>query len=237
MTGSHVAEDQRQEPFARSDGPSTSREATRILLVDDHPVVRQGIRQILTEAFDQVDIGEAGDAPQALHEVRTRPWSVVILDLSLPGTSGLDVLRDLRREQPALPILILSMHTAAQFAWRAMAAGAAGYLTKDSGPRELVRAVHLLLEGKTYTDYTDAHPESGAPRSSEAARRLHDALSDREYQVLRMMALGKTVSQIALETSLSVKTVSTYRARVLEKMGMRTTAELMRYAILNHLVD
>lgn len=220
-----------------SGDPTTlSQRTTRILLVDDHPVVRQGIKQILTDAFHLVEVGEAENAGAGLTQIRTSDWDVVVLDLTIPGVNGLELLRDIRRERPALPILVLSMHTAEQFARRTMSAGASGYLTKSSGPAELVRAIDTLISGGLYVSpHTDAagSPDTGADRGT----RLHEGLSDREYQVLRMIALGKTVSQIAAEIALSVKTVSTYRARVLEKMNMRTTAELMRYAILNRLVD
>jgi DNA-binding NarL/FixJ family response regulator len=206
-----------------------------VLLVDDHPVVRQGIKQILTDAFESINVGEAQDAAGALREVRSSSWSVVVLDISLPDASGLDILRDIRSERPNLPVLILSMHPSEQFARRAIKAGAVGYLTKHSDPRELVHAIHTLHEGGIYIN-PDLELGSSPSQESES-RRPHDILSDREYQVLRMIALGKTVSEIATEIKLSVKTVSTYRARVLEKMNLRTSAELMRYAIINRLVD
>ena len=218
-----------------SNDPVTTDRTARILLVDDHPVVRQGIKQILTEAFHPVQVGEAESAAEALTGVRTAEWDVVVLDLTMPGVNGLELLRDIRRERPELPILVLSIHPAEQFARRTMNAGASGYLTKHTGPTELVRAIDTLISGGLYVS-----PVADAASSVEATElgtRLHERLSDREYQVLRMIALGKTVSQIATEISLSVKTVSTYRARVLEKMNMHTTAELMRYAIVNHLVD
>jgi DNA-binding NarL/FixJ family response regulator len=208
---------------------------TRILLVDDHPVVREGIKRILADAFQFVEVGEAESAEAALGEIRASVWSVVVLDISIPGVSGLEILRGIRRERPDLPVLILSMYPAEQFAQRAMNAGASGYLTKHSGPRELVRAIRALIDHGFY--FGSGTTSGFGTATDDRSNRLHDGLSDREYQVLRMIALGKTVSQIAQEVSLSVKTVSTYRARVLEKMNMRTTAELMRYAILNRLVD
>ena len=225
--------DDRRIPPGSADPPVTEH-AKRILLVDDHPVVRQGIKQILTDAFRVVEIGEADDAEGALIEIRASNWDIVVLDITMPGVNGLEVLRDIRRERPELPVLILSMHPAEQFARRALHAGASAYLTKHSGPGELVRAIYALTSGRIYVSpYADPTGSTSANHGS----RLHETLSDREYQVLRMIALGKTVSQIAAEISLSVKTVSTYRARVLEKMNMRTTAELMRYAIVNRLVD
>ena len=209
---------------------------TRILLVDDHPIVRQGIKQVLAGAFQPALVGEAANAEEGLSEVRNTAWDVLVLDLTLPGVSGLDLLKDLRRERPSLPVLVLSMHPPDQFARRAMNAGAAGYLTKDSAPTELVKAVSEVIAGRRYLNplvieelVTHAQPDS--------ERRPHEALSDREYQVLRMIASGLTVSQVATRLSLSVKTISTYRARVLEKMNMRTTAELMHYGIQQGLVD
>ncbi len=206
----------------------------RILLVDDHPVVRYGIRQILVDGLTSVSVGEASDGPRALASIRTDEWDVVVLDVTLPGASGLDVLKDIRRDYPSLPVLVLSMHPAAQFARRALAAGASGYLTKDSAPTELVHAIEEIRRGGRYLGArrTDQGPATG--RGAELA---HDALSDREYQVLRMLGSGKTVSEIAAALGLSVKTVSTYRIRLLEKLHMRSNAELMRYAIENRLVD
>jgi two-component system invasion response regulator UvrY len=209
---------------------------TRILLVDDHPVVRQGIKQVLAGAFHPAQVGEASNAEEGMTEIKSTEWDVLVLDLSLPGTSGLDLLKDLRRERPTLPVLVLSMHSPEQFARRAMNAGASGYLTKDSNPIELVRAVGEVMAGRRYLNpavieelVSDLQPERG--------QRPHEALSDREYQVLRMIASGLTVSQVAARLTLSVKTVSTYRARVLEKMNMKTTAELMHYGIQQGLVD
>jgi len=206
---------------------------TRILLVDDHPVVRQGIRQILVDGVRSVSVGEADDAPSAIAKVRDGAWDLVILDITLPGMSGIDALKLMHREQPELPVLVLSMHPAVQFARRVLSAGASGYLTKDSAPTELVRAVEQIRRGTPYigtrtNDWLEAGGAGDAP---------HDRLSDREYQVFRMLGSGRTISQIALDLELSVKTVSTYRARVLEKLAMASNAELMRYAIENRLID
>ena len=205
----------------------------RILLVDDHPVVRHGIRQILVDGLKNVSVGEASDARGARASIRGNGWDVVVLDVTLPGESGLDLLKDLRRSHPSLPVLVLSMHPAAQFARRALAAGALGYLTKESAPTELVSAVEQISRGRQYLG-SRAHDRGPAAR---ADRPPHDVLSDREYQVLRMLGSGRTVSEIAASLSLSVKTVSTYRARLLDKLQMRSNAELMRYAIENGLVD
>ena len=209
---------------------------TRILLVDDHPIVRQGIKQVLSGAFQPAHVGEAANAEEGLTEVRSTDWDVMVLDLTLPGMSGLDLLKDLRRERPALPVLVLSMHPPDQFARRAMNAGAAGYLAKDSAPTELVKAVSEVMAGRRYLNPAVIE-ELVMHQQPEGGRQPHDALSDREYQVMRMIASGLTVTQIAARLTLSVKTISTYRARVLEKMQMKTTAELMHYAIQNGLVD
>ena len=206
----------------------------RILLVDDHPVVRHGIRTILNERLKGAVIGEASDAASALSQVRSAEWDLVVADISLPGTNGLDLIKELRRLQPALPTLVVSMHPASQFARRALAAGAAGYLTKDSPPEEFIAAIEEARRGRRYIGRDS---EMFGRWSTRTASTPHDSLSDREYQVLRMLGSGQTVSDIARDLSLSVKTVSTYRMRVLEKLGMRTNAELMRYAIENGLLE
>jgi two-component system invasion response regulator UvrY len=207
----------------------------RILLVDDHPVVRHGIRTILTERFKGAVVGEAGDAESALVQVRESPWDVVVADISLPGSSGLDLIKELRRTHPSLPTLVISMHPAAQFARRALSAGAAGYLTKDSEPSEFVSAIEDARRGRKYVgkDSNDVLLRW----ANKSVNTPHEALSDREYQVLRMLGSGQTVSDVARDLGLSVKTVSTYRTRVLDKLGMRTNAELMRYVIENRLLD
>jgi DNA-binding NarL/FixJ family response regulator len=207
----------------------------RVLLVDDHPVVRHGIRTILTERLKDALIGEAASADAALHQVAEGTWDIVVADISLPGMSGLDLIKQLHRLRPTLPTLILSMHPAEQFARRALGAGAAGYLTKDSAPEELVAAIEEARQGRRYVSR-----DAGDIVERWAAKSVttpHEALSDREYQVLRMVGSGQTVSDIARHLGLSVKTVSTYRSRVLEKLGMRTNAELMRYAIENRLLE
>ena len=211
------------------------RPALRIMLVDDHPIVRRGLRDILVEAFDQAVIHEVGSAHEAMALARAQSWSVVILDLSLPDASGLDVLKKIRDARPRLPVLILSMHAVDQFARRAIAAGASGYLTKEAADAELVTAVMRLLRGGKY--FGADVLEGMTVRHPGGDERPHERMSDREYQVLRMFGSGKTVSEIALSLSLSVKTVSTYRARVLEKMGMRTNAELTHYAVRNGLAE
>jgi DNA-binding NarL/FixJ family response regulator len=206
---------------------------TRILLIDDHPIVRLGVRRILTDHFNPVFIGEAGDAESGATQALNDEWDVVVLDITMPGAVGLDVLKNIRDQRPTLPILVLSIHPANQFARRALHAGASGYLTKESVPSELVGAIEEVKRGKRYV--SDAVKATMAGTKSRIA--THESLSDREYQALRMLGSGRTVSEISEELGLSVKTVSTYRARVLQKLGMRTNAELMRYVMENGLLD
>jgi two-component system, NarL family, invasion response regulator UvrY len=208
----------------------------RILLADDHAVVRRGLRQILAEAFKRATFGEATTAREALEEVWSSPWDVVILDLTMPGRSGLEVLKEIKRARPKLAVLILSMHPEDQFAVRLLKAGASGYMTKESAPDELVGAVNKVVAGGRYVSAALAeklaslivHDPSAAP---------HESLSDREFMILRMIASGKPVGAIARELALSVKTVSTYRARLLEKMCMSNNSELVHYAFKNQLVE
>jgi len=207
----------------------------RILLVDDHPVVRQGIRAILMERLKGAVVGEAADAGSALRQVRDGDWDVVVADISLPTMSGLDLIKELRLTSPNVPIVVLSMHPAAQFARRALKAGAAGYLTKDSAPEELVAAIDEARRGRRYVG-RDLH-DVPSHWSKNSGRLIHESLSDREYQILRMLGSGQTRSDIGRDLGLSPKTISTYRTRVLEKLGMRTNAELMRYAIENSLLE
>ena len=207
----------------------------RILLVDDHPVVRQGIRTILLDRFRDALVAEAGDAHSALREVQGAEWDIVLLDISLPGPSGLDLIKHFKRHHPSLPLLVISMHPAAQFARRALSAGALGYLTKDSPPEEFVTAIEQTRRGRRYVG-PDAGELLRRWRGPEAST-PHDSLSDREYQVLRFLGSGQTVSDVARALGLSVKTISTYRTRVLDKLGMKSNAELMRYAIENSLMD
>jgi DNA-binding NarL/FixJ family response regulator len=208
----------------------------RVLIADDHAVFRRGLKETIGEAFPKVTFGEAKSALETLEGVRVQNWDIVILDISMPGKSGLDILADLRRLRPKVPILLLSMHPEEQYARRALKAGASGYLTKESVPEELQRAVRKIVAGGRYVSATLAEKLAYDLRNGVDVP-VHELLSDREFQVLRMIALGKTVKQIADDIALSVKTVSTYRARILEKTGMRTTAELIRYALQAQLVD
>jgi DNA-binding NarL/FixJ family response regulator len=208
----------------------------RVILVDDHPIVRRGLRDLLADAFAGAFICEVGSGREAIAALYAHSWSVMVLDLSLPDGSGLDVLKRVRELRPRLPVLILSVHAADQFARRAIAAGASGYLTKDTADAELVTAVTKLTRGGKYFG-ADVLEGVALGLHPDRDDRPHERLSDREYQVLRMIGGGKTVSEIATELSLSVKTVSTYRARILEKMKMRTNAELTHYAVRQGLAE
>jgi DNA-binding NarL/FixJ family response regulator len=207
-----------------------------ILIADDHAILRRGLKEILRGELESATFDEAGTAQQVLAQVHSRVWDLVILDISMPGRSGLDLLRDLQQLRPELPVLVLSMHPEDQYATRVLKAGAAGYMNKETAPKELVKAVRKVLAGGRYVSAALAE-KLAADLSADAARLPHEKLSHREFEVLRMIASGKTVSQIAEELHLSVTTVSTHRARMLEKMGMENNADLMRYALHNRLID
>jgi len=207
----------------------------RVLIADDHAVFRRGLKETIGELFPKVTFGEAKTAQETVECVRRQDWEIVILDISMPGKSGLDILDDMRRLRPKLPVLFLSMHPEEQYARRALKSGAAGYLTKDSIPEELKEAVRRILTGGRYVSATLAERLAFDLRKG-ADTPLHELLSTREFQVLRMIASGKSVKEIANDIALSVKTVSTYRARILQKTGMKTTAELIRYALQTQLV-
>jgi len=210
----------------------------KILIADDHAVVRRGLKQILTEESDMAVFGEARNAREVLKNVREQDWDIVILDITMPGRSGLDVLKELKRVRPKLPVLVLSMHPEDQYAVRVLKAGAAGYMTKESAPKELVKAVRKVLGGGKYVSPSLAEKLAfDLETETDSEKPLHETLSDREYQVMCMIASGKAVKGIAKELYLSVKTISTYRARILKKMKMKTSAELTHYAIKNRLVD
>jgi len=208
----------------------------RILIADDHAVVRQGLKQILTDEFPTAMFGEAANAAEVLTQARNQKWDLVLLDISLPDKSGLDVLKELKQAQPKLPTLVLSMHPEDQFAVRVLKAGAAGYLTKETATEKLAEAVRKALSGGTYVSSSLAET-----LAHDVSRKLdgppHEMLSDREFEVARLLASGKTVKEIAGVMSLSVKTISTYRTRLLEKLRLRNNAELARYALEHHLVD
>ncbi len=207
----------------------------RILLADDHAVVRQGVKQILADAFAQATFGEAQNALELLDLVANERWDIVVLDLTMPGGNGLEALKQIKLERPQLPVLILSMYPEDQYAVRTIRAGAAGYLNKESAPEELVTAIRKVLNGGEYISAAVAD-ELVVHARHEDDQPLHKHLSDREYQVLCLIATGKEVKEIAAELSLSAKTISTYRTRLLEKMNLKTSAELTHYAIQHGLV-
>jgi len=208
----------------------------KILITEDHAVVREGLKLILADHFKKAVFGEARTATEALALVWKEKWDVVLLDITLPGRSGLEVLKEIKRSRPQLPVLILSMHPEDQFAVRMLKAGAAGYLTKESAGEELVGAITKVIGGGRYVSPALAE-RMAAYLSIDLQKAPHERLSDREFLILRTIASGKQVGQIAKELSLSVSTVSTYRARILEKMDMKNNAELTHYALQKSLVD
>lgn len=199
----------------------------KILLIDDHALVRSGLRRLLVGQFRQAEFGEAADGASALAAVQREPWDIALLDLSMPGRHGLEVLRDLRQARPDMPVVVLTMHGEKQFAVAAVKAGATGYLTKNCAPEELMQAIRTVWAGRSYL------PASVGARTGTS----HDRLSPRELAVLRRLADGKTTKEIAGELNLSVKTVSTYHTRLLGKMGLHTTAELVCYVREHQLIQ
>lgn len=207
----------------------------RILIADDHAVVRKGLRQILTEEFLSAHIVDVTDADELFRRVLKDEWDIIITDISMPGRSGLEVLQQIREHYPKLPVLVLSVHPEDQYAIRVMRAGASGYLNKESASEELVKAVHRVLLGKKYI--TPELAEKLAETLDQDAQRLpHENLSDREFEVMRQLAAGASISEIADRLSLSPTTVSTYRARILTKMNAKTNADLTRYAMEHNLM-
>ncbi len=207
----------------------------RLLIADDHAVVRRGMKQILAETTDIVAAGEAGNGREALDLIRKNDYDLVLLDISMPGRDGLEVLKELKNLKPKLPVLMLSMYPEEQYAVRSLRSGASGYLTKDSAPDELVAAIRKVHGGGKYVSESLAE-KLALKLGADLETPPHETLSDREYQVMCMIASGKAVKEIGAELSLSVKTVSTYRARILMKMKLKSNADLTRYAIDNKLV-
>lgn len=211
----------------------------RVLIVDDHAIVRKGVMGILQDSWDtEIACDEAALAHEAQTKIAANQYDLVLLDISMPGENGLELLKRLHQEYPELPVLILSMHPEEQYAIRALTLGAAGYLTKESAPDELVDAVKRVLSGRRYISMAVAEKmaaslESGKPMDLSS----HDLLSEREFQVLRLMALGKTTTQIAGELFISIKTVSTYRLRLMKKMNLNNNAEILTYAFRNGLIQ
>ena len=209
---------------------------TRILIADDHAVVRRGVKEILSREFPRASFGEAERAQEILDRVRASKWDLVILDINIPGRGGIEVLHEIKAIRAKLPVLMFSVHAEEQFALRCLKSGATGYLTKDSVPEELTKAVRKILAGGRYVSQELAE-RLALELASGSERPPHEALSNREHQILLLIAGGKSVADIAAELSLSAKTVSTYRARILEKMGMKTNADLIRYALQHGLVE
>lgn len=209
----------------------------RILIADDHPITRQGLKQLISEIDDFVVAGEAGTGQEALEEVRTKEYDLVLLDVSMPKLNGLEALKQIKIEKPDLPVLILSLHPEDQYALRALKAGASGYVTKASTPEQLLEAIHQVAAGKKYITPTLGEKLVENLQSPSDMKLPHELLSDREYQVLCLIAQGMSSGGIADSLYLSPKTVSTYRARILDKMKLNNTAEMMRYAIENNLVQ
>jgi len=208
----------------------------KILIVDDHPIVRDGLKQILADTEDMVVGGEAGSADEALALVRDADWDLVVLDITLPGRTGIDLLRDLRRERPALPVLMLSIHPEEELGVRAVKAGASGYLNKECASDDLVHAIQLIVTGNKYISrrlserlIEEIQKDTNKPP--------HELLSDREYEVMALISAGRSMKEVAAALSLAKSTVSTYRVRILDKLNVRSNAEITRYALHHGLVN
>jgi two-component system invasion response regulator UvrY len=214
----------------------TEKASIRVFIADDHAIVREGLKQILAEERDISVVGEAETGLDAIKLFRKSRCNVLLLDISLPDRNGIEVLKQIKDDKPELAVLMLSMHREDQYAIRSLKAGAAGYLTKQSAPRELVGAIRQVAAGQRYVSAQLAQVLA-SQLGEDHDKPVHDTLSDREYQTLMMIASGKTVSEIARELSLSVKTISEYRSRLLAKMNLKTSAELTHYAIRNQLID
>lgn len=209
----------------------------RILIADDHAIVREGLKQILAGNHDMAVVGEAETGFNAIRLVRDMPADVLLLDISLPDKNGIEVLKQVRKIEPNLSILMLSMHREDQYAIRSLKAGASGYMTKQSAPAELIDAIRMIAAGRKYVSAALAQELANHIADKNREGPPHEQLSDREFQTMAMIASGKTVSDIASELALSVKTISMYRSRLLKKMKMRHNAELTHYAIKNNLVE
>ena len=207
-----------------------------ILIADDHSVVREGLKLILTELEDSITIAEANNGQEVLDRIRQSRFDIVLLDISMPGQNGLEILKQIKDEKPETSVLILNMHPEDQYALRSLKAGASGYLTKESAPQELIQAIQRIAAGRKYITPSLAE-KLAYDFDKDYEKPPHEFLSDREFQVMRLLALGKTVKEIGDELFLSIKTVSTYRSRILEKMKLNNNAEIIHYAIRNNLID
>lgn len=207
----------------------------RILIADDHAIVRRGMKQLLLEHYPFATIGEAANVEELINEVMDNQWDVVVCDMNMPGRSGLDALTQIKEISPKLPVLIMSMYPEDQYALRVLKSGASGYLAKETIHDDIVRAIETVMQGKRFITSAVAEKLAEAV-NSDIHRELHETLSDREFDVFKLLASGKSVSEIALQLSLSSTTVSTYRSRIMEKMSMKSNAELARYAIEKGLI-
>jgi DNA-binding NarL/FixJ family response regulator len=208
----------------------------KVLIADDHAVVREGVKHIFAETPDIRVEGEAGNGREVLEKIGKQEYDLLLLDIAMPGRDGLEILKEIRMQRPKLPVLMLSMFPEEQYALRALKSGASGYLTKDSIPNELVKAVRKVLKGGNYISSSFSE-RLLTEITSDGTKPLHETLSDREFQIMRMIASGRTMNEIADELSLSSKTVYTYRARILEKMDMKNNMELTHYATKHRLID
>lgn len=208
----------------------------RILIIDDHAIVRRGMSSLLREHFKGVEIGEAEDAKTGLAAVLREPWDLAMVDINMPGRNGLGLIQDIKVERPGLPVLVISSHLEKDYALRALKSGAVGYVSKQSAADVLVTAVQRVLSGRRYISPALAEQLAGA-LAGESAATSHESLSNRELQVLRLIAMGKSIKEISSELALSAKTVATYRSRIAEKMGLSSNVELTRYAMQHGLVD
>jgi DNA-binding NarL/FixJ family response regulator len=207
----------------------------RILIADDHAIVRKGLTQLIRDEFPSAEIAEVGDAEELISKVSDKDWDIVVCDLSMPGRSGLDALRQIKQMYPSLPVLIMSMHDEDQYALRVLKAGASAYLGKDNIHEDIIKAIRTVLLGKKFITPSVAEKLAQA-LEGDTNQLPHEKLSDREFDVFKLLAGGKAVSDIADQLSLSVTTVSTYRARILEKMNLKSNADLTRYALNNNLI-
>jgi DNA-binding NarL/FixJ family response regulator len=207
----------------------------RVLIADDHAIVRKGLKQLLLEEYPTANIGEVGDAETLVAEVLKEEWDVVICDMNMPGRSGLDALSQIKQTNPKLPVLILSMYHEDQYALRVLKAGASGYLGKETVHEELIKAIKTVLLGRKYIT-PEVAEKLAESFDMDSEKQPHELLSDREFDVFKLLAVGKSVSEIAEQLSLSVTTISTYRSRIMEKMDMRSNAELARYAIEHKII-
>lgn len=208
----------------------------KILIADDHAIVREGLKQIVAEEKDMQVAGEAANAFELMELLKSKEWSIVVLDINMPGKSGLEALKDIRQIYPHLPVLILSMFSEDQYGLRAIKAGASGYLKKVSAPTELVNAIRKIVSGRKYINQQLAEKLADSLSATEKET-LHEKLSDREYQIMCNIALGKSAEEIAEELSISINTVYSYRNRILEKMYMKSNVELTQYAVQNKLIE